>query len=75
MTYVRDPHTQEPLLCCWDDCGQYGHDEHGENFREGGKSVRYIFCSDRHRQYWRHSSISNGNLPAGFRGPSGLIVR
>lgn len=67
MTFVRNPQTEEPLLCCWDDCGQYGHNEHREVVREGPKTLTYIFCHDRHRAYWVNSHRSNGNLPAGYR--------
>ncbi len=72
---VRDPTTGEPLLCCWDDCGQYGDDREAEMYSESGtkqKEIRYIFCSTAHRAYWNNSHRSNGNLPSGFRNVWGL---
>ena len=31
------------------------------------KHVQYLFCSERHKQYFRNSHIELGNLPAGYR--------
>lgn len=31
------------------------------------KHVNYLFCSERHKQYFRNSHIQLGVLPAGFR--------
>lgn len=75
MTYVRDPLTEVPLLCCWDECGQFGHEEMRAEVTEGRKVIKYVFCTERHRAYWQHSIISNGNLPAGMRNPLGLSGR
>lgn len=79
MTHVRDPQTEQPLLCCWDDCGQYGHQEQRAEVSEGTgaalKVVTYIFCTERHLAYWRHSVVDNGNLPAGMRNSLGLAGR
>ncbi len=68
MNLVRDPLTGVPLLCCWDDCGQYG--QNGIQTRENvgpGKTLTYIFCTDVHRMYWVNSKRSYGNLPSGSR--------
>lgn len=70
MSRVRDPQTGEPLLCCWDECGQWGV---AEIFELMG--LYYIFCSERHREYWKNSVMDNGNLPAGMRNPLGLAGR
>ena len=69
---VRDGHGV-PLLCTWDDCGQWGDDR--EVIVHGPKKVRYIFCSAGHREYWKHSHINNGNRPSGSRSVPGVIVR
>ena len=29
--------------------------------------INYVFCSERHRQYFLHSHIDMGNLPAGHK--------
>lgn len=63
-----------PLLCCWDECGQYGDDRVKEIVTEGRKKVAYIFCSEGHRAYWKHSTKSYGNRPSGDRTPAGLII-
>lgn len=79
MTYVRDPLTEQPLLCCWDECERLGVQEQRAEVTEGeglGKKViTYIFCTERHLAYWTNSIISNGNLPAGMRNPLGLAGR
>lgn len=31
------------------------------------KHVNYLFCSERHRQYFRNSHIEMDRLPAGYR--------
>lgn len=64
---VRD-HTGEPLLCCWDECGQYSLYEFRFEVQETlTKKVTYTFCNERHRLYWMNSHISNGNLPTGLK--------
>jgi hypothetical protein len=29
--------------------------------------VQYVFCTERHKQYWRNSHVSYGRLPAGYK--------
>lgn len=70
--FVRDAHGV-PLLCTWDDCGQYGDDRHQVIY--GPNKVRYIFCSRGHREFWEHSHRDNGNKPGGSRTRPGIIVR
>lgn len=55
----------DPLLCCWDDCGQYGDDREKEVAAEGQKTVHYVFCSPGHRAFWRNSVKSYGNKASG----------
>lgn len=73
---VRDPVTGEPILCAWDDCGQWGDDREKAVVTEGKgsqkKQVHYIFCSTGHKSYWLNSTASYGNKLPGDR--SGLIL-
>ena len=72
---VRNAHGK-PLPCVWDDCWEHGDNRHrvevdhdAPKFK--GEKLVYIFCSERHRDYWRHSTKDRGNLPTGSRG--GLV--
>ena len=66
------------LQCCWDDCEKHAVSLHKARFHDHNRGVRceaeeakhpiYTFCSERHRQLFLHSHISNGNLPTGSRG-------
>lgn len=66
------------LPCCWDECEKSGTTLHQAKFHdhpktiscdhEMAKHVKYVFCSERHRQYFLNSHISMGKLPAGYRG-------
>lgn len=61
------------ILCGWDDCEKDGVMLHhiAVNQAKPGfppSLARYVFCSDRHKQYWAHSHrLGYGNLPAGSR--------
>ena len=66
------------LQCCWEDCRKPGttlhkalsHD-HAKGYpcdHEMSKHTWFVFCSERHRQLFKHSHISKGNLPTGERG-------
>jgi hypothetical protein len=65
------------LKCCWDDCERQGFDSHKTRFHDhahglpcdhpDAKHVWYVFCSNRHRDYFLHSHRSMGNLPPGSR--------
>ena len=66
------------LPCCWDDWQKTGttlymavfHDHNSvvPCNHELAKHVKYVFCSEKHKQYHVNSHISNGNLPVGERG-------
>jgi hypothetical protein len=66
MSYVRNQ-LGDPLLCCWDDCGQYGHYEARSVRVQEGRPVTYVFCCPRHQEYWINSVEDNGNLPSGSK--------
>lgn len=73
MTHVRATGTGELILCAWDDCETPGHDEIHIDQTSGGRKARYIFCTERHRQYYRNSPRSHGNLGTTMRrSPLGL---
>lgn len=72
---VRDT-TGTPLLCCWDDCGQYGDDRYKAVGKgDQGHPLNYIFCSTGHLDFWQHSHHDNGNHSPGNRTGFGLIVK
>jgi len=60
------------LTCCWHDCEKQGVtlymvvDRHHQE-----EEVRFVFCSERHKQYWLNSHVSMGNLPVGMKGMIG----
>lgn len=62
-TMVHAPHTEQPLICCWDDCQLIGFEEHKVIVKKTRKDpgLAYVFCSDTHRDYFVHSHISYGN--------------
>jgi hypothetical protein len=72
---------QRSLTCCWNDCEKHAFDMYMCVVHDHAKGLpcdhpeaahpRYTFCSERHKQYWRYSHISMGNLPPGMRLASG----
>jgi hypothetical protein len=66
------------LLCCWDDCEDQGvtlHQVVVHAHAKGyacdhplSKHVRYVFCSERHRQLFMHGHVAYGKLPLGEHG-------
>lgn len=65
----RDAWGDRKIVCAWDDCERDGFDLYKCRVNYGTPGypqvVRYVFCSERHRQYWIHSHRSYGNLPSG----------
>ncbi len=55
------------IPCCWDDCFKDGVQLHTCRVKEPTGTAHYVFCSERHRQYWINSHRRNGQLPPGFR--------
>lgn len=65
------------LLCCWAECERQGvdlyktrHHAHATGLKCDdplSKHPIYVFCSERHRQYFLHSHVKNGQLPPGSR--------
>lgn len=67
-----------PITCVWcamNGQGNPGYElyktvfhEHGKNIPcEFGEHVNFVFCSERHLQYYRNSHVDMGKLPAGYR--------
>lgn len=59
------------LLCCWDDCEKYGLELYKLRVKYGTPgypyNTWYVFCSERHLQYWRNSHRDLYNLPPGYK--------
>lgn len=67
MTYVRNTHTGEKLLCCWDDCERPGQDEIRVMEKQGQHNAIYIFCNTVHRNMHINGHNSYGRLAVGDR--------
>jgi hypothetical protein len=65
------------ILCAWDDCDRDGTTLHYHRICEHkdfvpcdslkAQHAQYVFCSERHRQFWLHSHRKHGQLPSGWR--------
>jgi hypothetical protein len=56
------------LVCCWDTCEKNGFELYKVIDREHqAEPVTFVFCSERHKQYFLHSHIALGKLPEGMR--------
>lgn len=65
MTYVRT-HTDEKIVCCWDDCRKPGHDEIKVKLQHEDQAWwDYIFCTERHKALFVHSHVEYSRLPVG----------
>ena len=62
------------VMCAWDDCENDGFQNfsvrehtHAEGYEE--RYMNYVFCSERHKQYWLNSIRPgmNNNLPPGYK--------
>jgi hypothetical protein len=61
------------IVCAWDTCERVGYEmykiiNHLGNER-GERTMNYVFCSERHKQYWIAAIRpgNNNNLPPGMR--------
>ena len=67
----------EWIRCAWFECDQQGYELYKSVFHEHARTMRcdnplsqhvnFIFCSERHKQYYLHSHVDMGNLPPGFK--------
>lgn len=59
------------VMCGWDDCENDGVELHKVKVNDGTwenpKVVNFVFCSERHKQYWINSTAKYGQLPPGYR--------
>jgi hypothetical protein len=62
------------VVCAWDTCEKNGYESHKvvEREHKAGRephTITYVFCTDRHKQYWLASIRpgNNNNLPAGYK--------
>jgi hypothetical protein len=70
----HDSGTGRHILCSWDTCENDGYELYKVrvNTANEGFEVRYmnyVFCSERHKQYWLANIRpgSNNNLPPGYK--------
>jgi hypothetical protein len=88
MDHAANGGTVKFVMCAWDDCEKDGyemyklvtqtgnpnyHDAMGNDY---SRPLTYLFCCERHRQYWINGSLQAkrgyekeflyGNLPKGF---------
>jgi hypothetical protein len=60
------------VLCFWADCEKPGYESNKcvETISAPGypkETLTYVFCSDRHKQYFKHSLIRANDLPPGYK--------
>jgi hypothetical protein len=60
------------IMCAWDDCEKDGFELYKCRVNTGAagrgkRYITYVFCSERHKQYWVNSTRGYGRLPAGYR--------
>lgn len=63
--------------CCWDQCDTDGYDLYKARVRDTAHGIEpaiftwYLFCSERHKQYWVDSYLhpgTHGKLQTGNKG-------
>ena len=59
------------VMCAWDECDRDGYELNKVRVNYGTPQspqvVSYVFCTERHKQFWINSHRKYGNLPAGYR--------
>lgn len=65
-------HAGDRHVCCaWDDCERDGFQTNliVVNYGTAGNPqlIKYVFCTERHKQFWANSHRQYGVLPPGFR--------
>lgn len=60
------------VMCAWDTCEKDGFEnnkvvEHQASDGSNSNDITFVFCSERHKQYFLHSTRRAGNLPPGYR--------
>lgn len=64
------------VACAWDTCERDGYETNKVVTNDSApgypaKYMTYVFCSERHKQYWLNSIHDCNNLPAGYK--SGIL--
>ena len=59
-----------PIICAWDICTNNGYEANKVrvNTAAAGQApsyMQYVFCSEKHRDYWINSTNKYGYLPGG----------
>lgn len=59
-------------MCGWDTCEKDGYECYKTRERISAPGypleyLTYVFCTEKHRQYWINSVIDCNNLPAGYK--------
>jgi hypothetical protein len=60
------------VMCAWDTCEKDGYESNKVVVNDAApgyppKPITYIFCTERHKQYWLNSVNDCNNLPTGYR--------
>jgi hypothetical protein len=60
------------VMCAWDTCERDGYETFKCVERDSTqgyelRTITYVFCTERHRQYFINSTNGAGRLPSGFR--------
>lgn len=60
------------VMCAWDTCEKSGYEmykcvEYENKPGHALHTITYVFCSERHKQYFIHSLVRANNLPPGFK--------
>jgi hypothetical protein len=66
--------TDRRVKCCWvgpgaDSCERDGLEMYKIVVPGRNENIHYVFCSERHLDYFRHSHLAFGMLPPGSRRP------
>lgn len=67
----HDAQGDRHIKCAWDECERDGYELHKVRVNYGSNDypqvTNYVFCTERHRQYWIYGHRRYGNLPPGYR--------
>lgn len=59
------------IMCAWDECDRDGYELHQVRVNYGTAAtphvLKYVFCTERHKQFFINSHRRYGNLPPGYR--------
>lgn len=61
---LHNTDTGDPLLCCWEDCEQFGNTDYQVVVRKNrsDRGLTYLFCGSFHRDLFANSHRDNGNV-------------